>query len=716
MRFPIRSGREIGDSRAPCVPPAVSSSPSSSFWASASRSGAQQRPRRPSRRCRRSCSRGCAGARSGRTAAGACSRSPACPAIRPRTTSAASPAASGRRPTAGCRGCRCSTSRTSRRSARSRSRPRIRTSSTSAAARRACAATSRTAPASTGPPTRAGPGRSVGLRDTRHIGRVIVDPKDPDRVFVAALGHAFGPNAERGVFRTTDGGAHWQKVLFKDSDTGAIDVQFDPSNANVVYAALWQVRRQPWNLSSGGRRLGPLQVDRRRHDLEAARRRRPAGRHLRPHRHRGLAGRLVPGVRVDRGGRRRPVPQRRRRRDLDAGELRRALPPARLVLQPHLRRSEAGSTRSTRSTPALFRSIDGGKTFDLLPAPHGDHHGLWIDPADPRRMINGNDGGATITVDGGKTWTRQDNQPTAQFYHVITDDRLPVPGLRHAAGQLVGRDPSLRRRRRDRSSATGSSSAARAAGSRPTPRIPTIVYGDSEHAIFRYERSSDSYQDVSVVPLDVSGRGAAELAHRFQWTTPLIAPRTSRACSTPAARSVWRSADEGKTWTAISRRSHAQRQVQAAAVGRADPARHHERRVLRHGVRARRVAAREGHAVGRHRRRPGLDHARHRQGVEEGHAAGHAGVGHGAARSIRRRTPRRRRTWRWIATGSTICGRTRGRPGTAARRWTVDQPRACRPAPTSTSCARIPGARACSTRAPSWACSCRSTTARAGSR
>jgi photosystem II stability/assembly factor-like uncharacterized protein len=93
---------------------------------------------------------------------------------------------------------------------------------------------------------------SVGLRDTRHIGRVIVDPKDPNRVFVAALGHAFGPNAERGVFRTTDGGAHWQKVLFKDNDTGAIDVQFDPSNASVLYAALWQVRRQPWNLSSGG--------------------------------------------------------------------------------------------------------------------------------------------------------------------------------------------------------------------------------------------------------------------------------------------------------------------------------------------------------------------------------------------------------------------------------------------------------------------------------
>ena len=93
---------------------------------------------------------------------------------------------------------------------------------------------------------------SLGLRDTRHIGRVIVDPKDPNRVFVAALGHAFGPNPERGVFSTTDGGAHWQKVLFKDADSGAIDVQFDPSNASVLYAALWQVRRQPWNLSSGG--------------------------------------------------------------------------------------------------------------------------------------------------------------------------------------------------------------------------------------------------------------------------------------------------------------------------------------------------------------------------------------------------------------------------------------------------------------------------------
>ncbi len=93
---------------------------------------------------------------------------------------------------------------------------------------------------------------SMGLRDTRHIGRVVVDPKNPDRVFVAALGHAYGPNAERGVFRTVDGGAHWQKVLFKDVNTGAIDVQFDPTNSNVLYAALWQVQRTPWSLSSGG--------------------------------------------------------------------------------------------------------------------------------------------------------------------------------------------------------------------------------------------------------------------------------------------------------------------------------------------------------------------------------------------------------------------------------------------------------------------------------
>jgi photosystem II stability/assembly factor-like uncharacterized protein len=391
---------------------------------------------------------------------------------------------------------------------------------------------------------------SVGLRDTRHIGRVIVDPKDPNRVFVAALGHAFGPNAERGVFRTTDGGAHWQKVLFKDNDTGAIDVQFDPSNASVLYAALWQVRRQPWNLSSGGAGSGLY----RSTDGGTTWTRLTGG---------GLPGgiygrigiavspvessRVYASIEATDGGLYRSDDAGATWTRVNADERFRQ----RAWYFSHIFTDPKQVDTIYALNTGMFRSIDGGKTFDLLPAPHGDHHGLWIDPTDPRRMINGNDGGATITVDGGKTWTGQDNQPTAQFYHVITDDGFPYRvygtqqdnssvGIRsYGNGGVIDQ--------RDWFEFGGESGWIAL-----DAKNPDVIYGDSEHQIFRYERSSDSYQDISVSPLDVSGRAAAELAHRFQWTTPLIAPKNEPGVLYAGSEAVWRSADEGKTWTAIS--------------------------------------------------------------------------------------------------------------------------------------------------------------------
>jgi photosystem II stability/assembly factor-like uncharacterized protein len=391
---------------------------------------------------------------------------------------------------------------------------------------------------------------SLGLRDTRHIGRVIVDPKDPNRVFVAALGHAFGPNPERGVFRTTDGGAHWQKVLFKDADSGAIDVQFDPSNASVLYAALWQVRRLPWNLSSGGPGSGLYKST-----DGGTTWKRLTGSGLPA----GIYGRI--GIAVS------PVDSARVYASVEAAD-------------GGLYRSDDAGASWTRVNSderfrqrawyfshifadpkqvdtvyalntGLFRSVDGGKTFDLLPAPHGDHHGLWIDPIDPRRMINGNDGGATLTVDGGRTWTRQDNQSTGQFYHVITDDSFPyrVYGTQQDSSSVAirsyGDDGVLTER--DWYEFGGETGWIA-----PDPRNPEVVFADNEGTILRYDHTGNLYQDISVQPLDVSGRGAAELAHRFQWTSPLIAPKSEPGVLYVGGEAVWRSADEGKTWTAIS--------------------------------------------------------------------------------------------------------------------------------------------------------------------
>ena len=264
----------------------------------------------------------------------------------------------------------------------------------------------------------------MGLRDTRHIGRVIVDPKNPERVFVAALGHAYGPNTERGLFRSLDGGAHWTRVLFKDADTGAIDVHFDPANANVLYAALWQVRRTPWSLSSGGAGSGLYKsVDGGTTWKELREGGLPAGIYGRI----GIAisaadpDRIYASIEAAEGGiyRSEDSGGTWARVNSDERFRQRAWYFSHLIADP-----KSADTIYALNTGA-FRSIDGGKTFELLPAPHGDHHGLWIDPNDPRRMINANDGGATITVDAGKTWTLQNNQPTGQFYHVTVDQSFP---------------------------------------------------------------------------------------------------------------------------------------------------------------------------------------------------------------------------------------------------------------------------------------------------
>ncbi|HEX4640524.1 MAG TPA: hypothetical protein VH252_04010, partial [Chthoniobacterales bacterium] len=244
--------------------------------------------------------------------------------------------------------------------------------------------------------------KNIGLKDTRHIGALIVDPKNPDIVLVAALGHIFGPNLERGIFRTADGGKSWTKVLSKDQDTGGIDVVFDPQNSNIVYAALWQARRQPWNFSSGGPGSGLY-----RSPDGGATWKRLEGNGLPD----GILGRIgvsVSGADSDRvyalieakeGGlfRSDDGGEKWTRVNEDGRFRQRAWYFSKVYADP-----KAADTVYVLNT-GLFRSVDGGKSFTLLPARHGDHHGLWIDPTDPNRIGNANDGGASISIDGGKT-------------------------------------------------------------------------------------------------------------------------------------------------------------------------------------------------------------------------------------------------------------------------------------------------------------------------
>jgi photosystem II stability/assembly factor-like uncharacterized protein len=393
--------------------------------------------------------------------------------------------------------------------------------------------------------------KNIGLKDSRHIGALIVDPKNADIVLVAALGHIFGQNQERGIFRTTDGGKTWTKVLSKDQDTGGSDVVFDPNNSNIVFATLWQARRQPWFFSSGGPGSGLY-----RSEDGGATWKRLEGNGL-PE---GILGRIgvsVSGADPNRiyamieakeGGlyRSEDAGVKWTRVNEDGRFRQRAWYFSKIYADP-----KAPDTVYVLNT-GLFRSVDGGKSFTLLPARHGDHHGLWIDPQNPQRIANANDGGASISSDGGKTWTTQQNQPTAQFYHVAVDNAFPY----HIYGAQQDNSNVGIASRTD-SGVIGAQDWFQAGGGEcgfviPDPRDWHIIYSNSEGYLTRYDKNKESARDVSVWPVDNSGHGAVDLKHRFQWVSPLLLSPHNPDTIYTAAECVFKSTDQGNSWTPIS--------------------------------------------------------------------------------------------------------------------------------------------------------------------
>jgi photosystem II stability/assembly factor-like uncharacterized protein len=377
--------------------------------------------------------------------------------------------------------------------------------------------------------------KNVGLKDSRQIGALIVDPRNADVVIVAALGHAFGPNQERGIFRTADGGKTWTKVLGKDENTGGIDVVFDPHNPNIVFASLWEGRRKPWFFSSGGPGSGLY-----RSEDNGVTWKHLEGSGL-PSGILGKIGIAVSGADSNRvyaiieakeGGlyRSDDAGQKWTRVNDDGRFRQRAWYFSKAYADP-----KSADTVYLLNTGA-FRSVDGGKTFSLLPARHGDHHGLWIDPQNPNRIGNANDGGASISTDGGKTWTTQNNQPTAQFYHVAVDNDFPY----HIYGA-----------QQDNSN-VGIASDGECGFVVPDPRDWHIIYSNSEGYAVRYDKNKEDVQDISPVPLDNSGHGANDLVHRFQWVSPLMLSPHNPDVLYTAAECVFKSTDRGQSWTPIS--------------------------------------------------------------------------------------------------------------------------------------------------------------------
>ena len=395
--------------------------------------------------------------------------------------------------------------------------------------------------------------KNVGLAETSQISRVRIHPRNPDLAYVAALGHVFGPNEERGIFRTSDGGKTWERILFRNTKTGAIDLALDPSNPRNIYAALWEAGRTPHSLTSGGPGSGLFKsTDGGATWTEISR-------------HKGLPqgvlGKIgvtvspaVPdrvwaiveaadgGVfRSDDGGLswQRVNDDRRLRQ--------RAWYYSRIYADP-----KDAETVYVLNT-GFYRSTDGGKTYSAIRVPHGDNHDLWVDPGNPQRMINSNDGGANVTTNGGLSWTAQDNQPTAQFYHLAVDNRFPywVYGAQQD-------NSTVRIASRTDGSGIGAPDWHGVGGGEsgfvvPRPDNPDIVYaGSYSGLITRWDYRTRQERVITAWPEEPMGAGAAGLKYRYQWTAPIVVSRHDPNVLYHAAQVLFKTTNEGQSWEVIS--------------------------------------------------------------------------------------------------------------------------------------------------------------------
>ena len=385
------------------------------------------------------------------------------------------------------------------------------------------------------------------------IGALVVHPANPDIAFAAVLGHAFGPNPERGVYRTKDGGRTWQQVLKKDADTGASDVCFDPSNPNVLFAGLWQARRRPWEMTSGGPASG-LYMSRDGGDTW-----KQLTEHGLPE---GIWGKVGVAVAPSDGRRVYALIEAEKGglfRSDDGGDS------WELVSDHHALRQRPWYYSTMTVDPAradvvwfpqvpMLRTLDGGKTIKKVKgAHHGDHHDIWIDPKNPRRLIGGNDGGVDLSWDGGETWYAP-ALPLGQFYHVAADSSVPyrVSGAMQDLGTASCPSNSLSSGgiANDDCHDVGGGEAGFTA---PDPSDPDVVYaGEYFGIITRYDHRTGMARNVSIYPENWSGHGAGDNRYRFQWTAPILVSPHDPKVVYHGANVLFRTEDGGQTWKAIS--------------------------------------------------------------------------------------------------------------------------------------------------------------------
>lgn len=393
-----------------------------------------------------------------------------------------------------------------------------------------------------------------GLEATQNIAEIEIHPTNPDIVYVGAFGHVWGRNPERGLYRTTDGGKTWDLILHKSDKAGVCDLTMDPTNPSVLYVAFWEAHRTPYSLESGGPDSGIYRSEDGGDTWTEITRNTglpqdgPLGKV-------GIVAAPKPGriwALVEH------AEQPGMYRSDDFGESWKLLTnDANLIQRPwywmHVEADPKNPDVVWVPNYELLKSIDGGKTYSVYSTPHVDNHDLWIDPNDPERIIMGNDGGACVSYNGGLTWSTQYNQPTGEFYHVITDNRKPYRVYGAQQDNTTMSIPS-----RSNSAAINFTEWEEVGGGESgyiaiREDDPDVIYAGSYQGVLtRYDRRNGLVENVSVWPEQGSGHAASEVKYRFQWTAPIHTSPHNPGVLYTSANVLFRSTSEGRAWEAIS--------------------------------------------------------------------------------------------------------------------------------------------------------------------
>ena len=393
----------------------------------------------------------------------------------------------------------------------------------------------------------------LGLPEAGQIGNMVVHPEDPDRVWVAALGHVFGPNEQRGIFRTEDGGETWEKVLFVSDSTGFVDIEASPENPRVLYAAAWRAERKPWTMISGAEEGGIWKTTDGGDSWTKLQEGLPDGKV-------GKIGLDVSPADPDRVWAliEAKEPEGGLYRSDDAGKTWQRVNRNRELRQrawyyTYIEAHPTDENTLWAMNASYWKSIDGGETFERKSTPHGDNHDLWINPKHPDIQVQSNDGGANVTLDGGETWTTQLNQPTAELYSVTVDDHFPyrvyAPQQDNSTISLYSTTPGGISPKQHWFSVGGCETGPIALD----PDEPSTIYsGCYSGTLDRWDRETGTAQNVRIYPELQIGQAPKELKYRFNWNAPIeMSPHDSRVIY-HGSQHVHRTADGGETWETIS--------------------------------------------------------------------------------------------------------------------------------------------------------------------